>query len=254
MTLKKEKSFFEIYAHEYDFLTNAHQRRASHKKEIEALINAYQPESVLDAGCATGLTSSIFSEAGVKVKGIDRSFPMIKLAKQNYGSQKHISFQSASFEKLPKAFHQKFDMIVCLANSISGVGSLHNLTKSFKGFYNSLQPNGTLVLQLLNYVSIVDGELLPIRATRNNNIIYQRFSERRGKRLYIYVNRLDTASDPIQYEMFKHEFENFTPSEVVETLKNCKFKKIKKFSDLFLSKPFGKTSRDLVLTATKLSK
>ena len=73
----------------------------------------------------------------------------------------------------------------------------------------------------------------------------------RSKRLYIYINRLDLGVEPLQFEMFRHEFENFTPSEVVATLKKSNFKKIKKFSDLFFQKKFGKTSRDLVLTATK---
>ncbi len=251
MSLKRQKSFFEIYAHEYDYLTNASERKVSHKKEIDTIINIFKPESVLDAGCATGLTTSLFANAGVVAKGIDKSRPMIKMSKENYGNLENISFQSAIFETLPIAFNSKFDLIVCLANSISGVGSLHNLSRAFKGFYNSLKPGGTLVLQMLNYISIVDGELLPIRATQHENIIYQRFSERKGKRLYIYVNRLDTESDPLHFEMFRHEFENFTPVEVVSTLKKTNFKKIKKYSDLFLEKSFIKTSRDLVITAMK---
>lgn len=251
MSLKRQKSFFEIYAHEYDFLTNAPQRKVSHKKEIDALIKIFQPKSVLDAGCATGLTSTLFAESGIATKGVDRSRPMIKMAKENYGASENLSFHAASFEKLPKSFYEKFDVVVCLANSISGVGSLHNLSNALKGFYNSLKPGGVLVLQMLNYISIVDGEFLPIRATKNDKIIYQRFSERRGKRLYIYVNRLDTSKDPIQFEMFRHEFENFTPAEVISILKRTQFRKIKKYADLFLSKKFGRLSRDLVLTALK---
>ncbi len=251
MSLKRQKSFFEIYAHEYDYLTNAANRKVSHKKEVDALIDIYKPQSVLDAGCASGLTSMLFAEAGLATKGIDKSRPMIKMAKNNYSDKANLSYQIASFEKIPKSFHNKFDLVVCLANSISGVGSLHNLSLALKGFYNSLKPGGTLILQALNYISIVDGEILPIRATQHENLYYQRFSERKGKRLYVYVNRLDISTNPPNSEMFRHEFENFTPPELVAALKKNSFKKINKYSDLFLKKKFGKTSRDLVLTAIK---
>lgn len=251
MSTKEQKSFFETYAHEYDYLTDATKRKVSHKKEVDALIEKYNPQSVLDAGCATGLTAMLFAESDIPTKGIDNSRPMIKLAKQNYGDKSNLTFQTASFEKLPKSLHNKFDLIVCLANAISGVGSLHNLSRSLKGFYQSLKPGGILVLQALNYISIVDGELLPIRATQHKNLYYQRFSERKGKSLYVYVNRLDVSTDPLKSEMFRHEFENFTPPELVASLKKTNFKKINKHSDLFLKKKFVKSSRDLVLTAVK---
>ena len=251
MSLKKQKSFFEIYAHEYDILTNAKQRMIPHRKEIDAMIAKFQPTSVLDAGCATGLTAMLFADSGISTVGIDRSRSMIQVAKSNYGNLENLKFQSSNFEKLPQTMYQQYDLIVCLANSISGVGSLNNLYKSLQNFYNVLIPGGTLVLQMLNYISINDGEFLPIKATRNGDIVYQRFSERKGKRLYIYVNRLDLDSDLLKYEMFRHEFENFTPKEVSDTLRKTKFKKIRRYSDLFFKMPFGKTSRDLVLTALK---
>ncbi|KAA3632257.1 MAG: class I SAM-dependent methyltransferase [Calditrichaeota bacterium] len=251
MNLQRQKSFFDIYPHEYDMLTDAASRRKNHKKEIQAIIKLTNPSSVLDAGCATGLTTSLFGEFGLKTVGIDRSRGMISQAKENYGDIEKIRFQSSSFEKLPVNMHNKYDLIVCLANSISGVGSLSNLYRSLNNFNKVLKDDGVLVLQLLNYISIVDGEFLPIKVTRHDNLIYQRFSERRGKLLYIYVNRLDLNSNPPNYEMFRHEFENFTPKEVTDSLKRARFRKIKRFSNLFFDKDFTKSSRDLVVVAHK---
>lgn len=128
---------------------------------------------------------------------------------------------------------------------------MNNLIKSLSNFNKVLKPEGTLVIQMLNYISINDGEFLPIKASRNNDIVYQRFSERRGKRLYIYVNRLDLSTNPLKYEMFRHEFENFNPKEIVTALKRAKFSGLKKYSDLYLKKKFRTKSRDLVITAHK---
>ena len=248
----KQKSFFEIYAHEYDILTNAQQREIFHANEINTLIKIFQPKHVLDAGCATGLSAYLFAREDIKTIGLDRSRPMIKEASQKYDYLKPLlTFRCGNFERLPVSFHNKFDMVVCLANSISGVGSLKNLIDSLSNFNKVLIPGGTLVIQMLNYISIKDGEFLPIRVTRKDDIIYQRFSERQGKRLYLYVNRLDISKEPLKYEMFRHEFENFSPKEMIEALKRANFRSIKKYAELFLSKPFGKKSRDLVITAHK---
>lgn len=251
MGKNKERSFFEEYAHEYDLLTNAKQRAKNHAKEVDAIIGKFKPTSVLDAGCATGLTSSLFAYKGIQTVGIDRSRQMIRLAKENYSHYDNLRFQSSSFEKLPKSMYNKFDLIVCLANAISGVETLNNLYKSFMNFNKVLKSGGTLVLQLLNYTSMADGELNPIKATKNGNVIYQRFTERRGKRFYIYVNRLDISIEPPKFEMFRHGFDNFSSREIIDTLKKAHFNNISKSADLRFEKPFGKTSHDLVLTAQK---
>lgn len=246
------RSFFEIYANEYDFLTNAVEREKYHSKEIASLIKQFKPEKVLDAGCASGLTSYLFAKEGIQTVGIDRSRPMLKVANDKYYQfSDKLTFKYANFEKIPKQMHGKFDLLVCLANSISGAGSLNNLIKSLKNFNHCLTNDGTLVLQLLNYYSIKDGEFLPIKATRNGNIYYQRFSERRGKRLFIYVNRLDVSKEPLDYEMFRHEFENFDQKEILHALKSAGFNTIKKYADLYLKKPFTASCRDLVIVAKK---
>lgn len=253
MLNKKKKSFFEYYAHEYDILTDAKKREKKHSKEINSIIKTFHPRSVLDAGCATGLSSYLFAKQSIKTVGFDCSRPMLKIARQKYNSLAPLlTFKYGYFEKLPQSMYSKFDLVVCLANSIVGVGAMFHLQEALMKFYHVLKPGGNLIVQMLNYFSIVDEEILPIKATRNKNIIYQRFSERRGKKLYIYVNRIDLDSSPLKYEMFRHEFENFDVTEMVTGLKKAKFSKIQKYSDLFLKKTFTKTAHDLVLTARKI--
>lgn len=247
-----DRSFFDIYANEYDFLTNAAEREQYHSNEVASLIKQFKPSAVLDAGCASGLTSYLFAKAGINTVGIDRSRPMLKVANDKYYQYSDkLAFKYGNFEKLPKQMHGKFDLIVSLANSISGVGSMNNLIKSLKNFNHCLSSKGTMVLQLLNYYSIKDGHFFPIKATQNGNIYYQRFSERRGKRLYIYVNRLDISKNPLAYEMFRHEFENFDVKEVLSALKSAGFNSVRKYADLYLNKPFTASCRDLVIVAKK---
>lgn len=252
MSTNKAPSVFEIYAREYDWITDALSREKYHRKEVAALIEKFRPVTVLDAGCATGLTSRLFADAGVAVVGLDRSRQMLEMARNKYRKDsKRLVFQYGTFERLPKRLYGKFDMVVCLANGISGVDTLARLRQSLRGFRSVLGDEGTLVLQMLNYSAVVEGKLMPVRATEHNGIVYERFTERVGKRLSLYVTRLDMNKKPPLLEVFRHQFDNFTEAVVCREIQKAGFGRIRKYSDLYLNKKFRKSSRDLVITARK---
>jgi len=251
----KKESVFEKYAHEYDLLTNEKARKANHLKEVRALIDRFEPTSVLDAGCAIGLTAGLFGGEGVTAVGLDRSGRMIAEAKEKYGKTRlPVSFRVGSFEKLPRTLDAKFEMVVCLANSISGVGSKTGLGQSLRNFRRVLKPGGTLVLQALNYASMREGDVFPIKATQQGKIGYLRFARRRGIKLEVVVVRLDFSTKPFGFEPFTHEFDSFTPTVLREAVVQSGFGQIKRFGNLLLTAPFRKSSRDLVLIASKPSK
>lgn len=244
------QTVFDKYAHEYDWITNAAQREPHHAREVAAIIDRFNPRSVLDAGCATGLTTKLFAEKGVRAVGLDRSKAILKQAKLKYGDRGlPISFRYGMFEKLPKSMSRSCDLVVCLANSISGVGSLANLTKSLRGFREVLKPGGTLVLQMLNYAAVKEGVAMPIKATEHDGVVYARYSIRRGKTLSIHVVRLDLNQKPPLNEPFVHEFENFSPGEMLSVIKTVGLTKPKSYANLLFTERFKKSARDLVITA-----
>ncbi|UCC44095.1 MAG: methyltransferase domain-containing protein [Candidatus Zixiibacteriota bacterium] len=253
MAGKAVKSVFDKYAHEYDLITNAEQREAYHAEEVAALIDRFAPTSVLDAGCATGLTAALFARNGVRAVGLDRSREMLRVARQNYtDTPLPLSFRFGHFEKLPANLAGRFDLVVCLANSISGVASKKDLRLCFNGFRRVLRPGGSLVLQMLNYSSIKENEPMPIKVTENGGIIYIRYSIRRASRLTVHVVRLDMrAKDAPRFEPFVHEFGNFTPEIVRGLIGALGFNDLREFSDLYLSRRFGPRSRDFVITAKR---
>ncbi|MFZ5979795.1 MAG: class I SAM-dependent methyltransferase [Candidatus Zixiibacteriota bacterium] len=249
-----KKSFFEIYAHEYDMMTDAHQREKMHDKEVAAIIEKFKPEKVLDAGCATGLTSMLFARRGITTVGFDRSRKMIELAKRKFhDSNLPLSFKCGHFEKIPKGLHGKFDLVVCLANSISGVGTLTGLQKSLDNFHVALKPGGVLLLQLLNYRALQDGELMPVKVTENDGLIHARMTERQGKCFRLYVLRIDLKQTPPRLEAFQSEFDNFTEQQVMAGLKKARFTVIHKYANLLMDRKYTRASRDLVISAAKPS-
>lgn len=246
----KQESVFEKYAHEYDLITNATERAKSHGREVEALINRFHPTSILDAGCATGLTSFLFASQGIHAVGLDRSVRMIEVAQSKYqNSNLPMEFLPGDFEKLPVKLNARFDLVVCLANSISGVATAAGLMRSLKGFRRCLAPGGSLVIQMLNLASLKEHEVFPIRATRNGDILYLRFSEREGEEHQIHVIRTDLATQPPSYEIFRHAYRSYTRAEMTSALKKAGFGRVTLFGKLDLSEKFSRASRDIVLIA-----
>jgi ubiquinone/menaquinone biosynthesis C-methylase UbiE len=247
-----KRSFFELYAHEYDALTNAAARAEGHRKEVAAIIERFGPSRVLDAGCATGLTSSLFAEAGVTAVGLDRSRAMLEVAQAKFAkSGAPVSFRYGRFEALPASMNGTFDLVVCLANSISGVGSVRNLRASLAGFGRVLRPGGTLVLQLLNVEAVREGEIMPVRATQQDGILYLRFMERLGMKSILHIVRVDQKHTPPIFEPFRNESEQFSRLQIEGALKRTGFAELRAFGDLSFGKRFGRKSRDLVLTAKR---
>ncbi|HKK19925.1 MAG TPA: class I SAM-dependent methyltransferase [candidate division Zixibacteria bacterium] len=252
MAKRTTTSFFETYPEEYDALTGADSRAVPHGKEVDALIARFQPTAVLDAGCATGLTSSLFARKGVSAVGLDRSRPMLAFATKKFEDLKdNLTFKYGQFEKLPRTLTEKFDLVVCLANAITGVGNQKGLREALTGFHRCLRPGGHLVLQLLNYVSMAEGQLFPIKATSERDIVYERFSERLGKRINLYVTRADLSVSPVKLEVFRHEFDNFTVNQVEAVVRRSGFVGLKRYGNLRMDQTFRKTGRDLVLIARK---
>jgi SAM-dependent methyltransferase len=248
----KAQSVFEKYAHEYDILTNAAAREKNHRLEVRTLIDRFHPTSVLDAGCASGLTAALFAREGVRAVGLDRSAAMIAVAKKKFsGETIPLRFRTGHFERLPKSLYGKFDLIVCLANSISGVGTVANLRASLRSFHRVLRPGGALVLQTLNLSALKEGEVMPVKGTQAGRIGYLRFARRRGQRMEISVVRLDLSTEPFGFEPFVHETESFAPARLADEVRKAGFGPIVRHGDLLFSGPFKRSSRDFVVSGRK---
>lgn len=249
---KKSPSVFEVYAHEYDLVTNAAQREPRHAEEVAAITKRFKPTKVLDAGCASGLTTLLFARQGIETIGLDRSKKILDVAKRKRQPKKlPISYRYGAFQKLATALHGQFDLVVCLANAIAGVDTVQGLNAALWNFFAVLRPGGHLVLQMLNYAAVEEGTLMPVKATENKGIVYERFSERQGKTLSLYVTRADFGQKPPKFEVFRHRFENFTPKQVIASTRRAGFRDLREYGDLFLRKRFGPRSRDLVITAVR---
>ena len=248
----KNRSIFATYPDEYDAMTSAVTREPKHAREVESLIERFHPARVLDAGCATGLTSRLFAERGVEAVGLDRVGEIVEVARRRYeNSGLAVSFHQGRFEKLPKSWNAKFDLIVCLANAIVGVENLTGLNKALRGFHRALEPVGSIVIQLRNFKLVKEGELLPVKATVDGQRTYLRMMRRRGTRIELNAIRIDYSQTPPVFDPFSHEFHALTSPELKAALEKAGFRKVKRFGNLLMTEPFRAISKDLVFAARR---
>lgn len=255
MKLDKSPSFFEMYASEYDAMTDAASREPKHLIEVRTLIDRFSPTSVLDAGCGTGLTASLFAQQGIGAMGIDVSPAMITLAREKEkDGPAPAQFKVTTFESLPREFDRKFDLIVCLGNSISGVSSEKKLAQSFRNFRRALMPGGWLVLQMLNPAVIKKGETFGVRVTRKGDLLYHRYATRPDERVFLHVIRTDLSTTPLSFQSFVHDYRLLTVAQFATHLKSAGFGRISHYPSLALEKSGrGVPSRDLVIAARRIS-
>jgi ubiquinone/menaquinone biosynthesis C-methylase UbiE len=109
----------------YDFLgkryEDAFRNHPLQEQSVRWLINQLQPPAsahVLDVGSGTGVpVAKMLAEAGIDVVGIDLSFQMVEIAKQQVPNANFIFADALKFEPLS---HKGYDAVVCYFAFLNG--------------------------------------------------------------------------------------------------------------------------------------
>src|SRR3989304_6604209 len=106
-----EKTLFDEWPERYDEWFTTPIGKLVRKFEGELVMDFLQPkagESILDAGCGTGVFTLDFLAAGARVVGLDISMPMLELANRKTagypfsalrGDMEQLPFKDNSFDK-----------------------------------------------------------------------------------------------------------------------------------------------------------
>lgn len=118
-----------------------------YKKEVDlltSLIKKYKlnkGNSLLDIACGTGNHIPFFKKE-YEILGIDKSREMIKIAKSKI---KDVDFVVS--DMLDLKLNKKFDIILCMASSISYLQNYTNLKKVISKLSDHLNSGGILILE-----------------------------------------------------------------------------------------------------------
>jgi sarcosine/dimethylglycine N-methyltransferase len=148
-------SSFDDVALAYDDSIDWKARLAREMPFLTSRLGSPKGKRVLDLACGTGRHSVALALEGVEVEGIDNSKVMISRAKENAASKgvkpTFILDEMTEFESKVTG---KYDLIICLGNSLALLEDFKTLERVISSVYNSLKDDGVFVAQTLNFEEI----------------------------------------------------------------------------------------------------
>jgi len=147
----KNNSNFEYSPELYDLQVNWSARLSKEKDFFVKLVKENNIKSVLDVGCGTGHHAQMLSEFVDEVVGVDPSEEMIEYAGRNIVSSDNVKLLIGSFTNIGTVVKKKFDLIICLGNTLAILGNRRKVKVALKNTKKTLVKGGLAVFQFLNF-------------------------------------------------------------------------------------------------------
>lgn len=143
--------YWESVYNRQDFLGVCYRRRMYQALSWLDNSNLSKNSKILDVGCGAGMTAKEVANRGYEILGMDYSHNMVKKAKAicNVNTKSDINFLQGDIESLPFK-DSVFDVVLCLGV----ITYLKSEQKALHEMSRVLKPGGTLILSILNKVSL----------------------------------------------------------------------------------------------------
>ena len=153
---------YETLSSDYDRFVNWESRLQYEMPFIENQINqllnsAVRPLSILDSACGTGMHAIALAKLGHHVSAADLFPQMVEISRRNAAmAEAEVRFETAGFGQLAARFGEgKFDLLLCLGNSLPHLLSAAELDAALRDFAACLHPGGMLLIQNRNFDQVM---------------------------------------------------------------------------------------------------
>jgi len=233
-------------------MTRFQQRVEQEYSILTALQKKYKFKTALDAACGTGLHASLLQKIAVDTVGADNSQHMLDKAYENAKRLGvRVTWILSDIQTLTKSINRSFDTIFCVGNSLPHLINKQQVLKALREWYQLLNPNGRVIIQILNYGKILKEKERIINITKQQQREYIRFYDFLDRKLQFNVLMIDWEKQP-PFQSLKSTILYPYEKIVLETmLHQVGFTKIEYYGNLSLAAFSENKSPNLVIIAQK---
>lgn len=199
---------------------------------------------VLDMACGSGHHATALASYGCRVVGVDVSQSMLDVAKELARMECQTpEFKIGDIEAIGEIVEGKFDLVLCLGNSLTLLPSLDAVSNVFKSVSGLLRPESVFVFQVLNFEEMMMNNVttLPEKTgtlPTGEGVSFKRFFDHHASEGYSILTftttKLDSKSTP---ETTTQQVLHITKEFVLEETKTLGFDHLQVFSD-YRESPF----------------
>ncbi len=127
--------------------------------------------TLLEIGAATGLLTAACSDAGYKIQGLELDKDMVNIAQRHYPE---LVFRCGNMLNLDTLYQQKFTILICFGNTLVHLPSEREITHFLNKAAQSLEKEGRLMIQFINYDRVLNKHINALPPIDNNIISFKR--------------------------------------------------------------------------------
>ena len=247
-------AFYEEFSKYYDLIFQA-------KKPQLDFIKKRTPKEgkILDVAAGTGNHALALGEEGYDLRAVEYDQRMLEVLEEKRKKQNLKMIARQGDMKEIKSYYPEdfFDTLYCIGNSLVHLTTVAEIEKFLEGAYGVLKPQGTLIVQIINYDRILDQNIKGLPT-----IINDRDPRLKAEFIRNYENM--ESSDLLDFhtrliiKMNGEEkvFENHTPllplryEELKDLLEKVGFRNLETYGS-FMEDDYDLESMPLIMTGRK---
>lgn len=226
------EELYDTYARLYDII---YYKEEQYQREVDFLINVKPDDSlkILDLCGGTGSHANLLVKKGHQVVVVDRSLPMLEIARKKNSSIKTINEDICKYKT-----KEKFDLITCMYGAIHYTESISQLKKLIQNSLKMLKKNGKVIFDLRYFKNLPENNQLDY-----NNGYWNRKFFKIGKGVKSSDIYVVTAFNCEEHFMDVHNLYHCDPFFFHALFLEAGFKKVDLFENYSLQKSFDEMSK-----------
>jgi len=246
--------FYEEIAAEYDEMTGFDVRLRNASAFARRVIGNKVTDSALDVATGTGLYALALAHCGVRsVTGTDLSADMLKQAEAHAGKRGlGIRWIAGPMEELAERLAgERFDLLLCLGNSIPHLLHRKALHQTLSGFHSLLRAGGRVFVHVLNYDRLLEKRERIVEINRRGQVEFVRFYDFREDGLVNFnLLHIRWRDEECEHEIHSTVLYPYRRKELSGALSDCGFRNVTAYGGIDFG-PFEPASSNTCLLAAE---